>query len=118
MFIKSKHYDKAIQKVTINLGKELGLENAEDASLTFREPTEAEVLDLRSSSTDKERLDVFKQIFKATLLEHDFWEDETVKMDDGEVIDLLFEKVSTTDKLVQDYTTAVFHFQTSGAEGR
>ena len=115
MFVKSKHYANAIQKVTIKLGLELGLESADEAFVTFKEPSENEVLDLRAAENDKDRLESFKALFKATIIDHDFWEDETVKMDDGEVVDLLFEKVSTTDKLIKDYTASVFRFQASEA---
>ena len=115
MFIKSKHYANAIQKVTIKLGLELGLESADEATVTFREPSEGEVLKLRAAENDEQRLEAFKEIFKLSIIDHDFWEDETVKMDDGEVIDLLFQKVSTTDKLIKEYSASVFHFQASEA---
>lgn len=118
MFVREKHYENAIQKVKVELGKELGLDSATEAHVTFREPTEREVLKLKAANDEVERLDVFKQIFVDSLIDHDFYEIEGVKMSAEAVIDLLFEKMDTTDKLVTEYSTAVFRSRMSEAEGR
>ena len=118
MFVREKHYDNAIQKVRVDLGKELGLDNATDVHVVFREPTEREVLKLKAAQDEVERLDAFKQIFVDGLIEHDFYEVEGVKMTAEAVIDLLYEKMDTTDKLVSEYSKAVFLSRMSEAEGR
>lgn len=112
MFVKKKHYENAIQKVKIYLGKELGLESEEDAYIILREPTEREALKLRSADDDAERVDAFEHLFESAIVDHDFWEDETVKMDDKEVVGLLFEKIDTANKIIQEYSKAVFRFRT------
>lgn len=118
MFVREKHYENAIQKVRVDLGKELGLDNATDAHVTFREPSEREVLMLKAAQDDVGRLEAFKQIFIDSLVEHDFYEKEDVKMTAEAVIDLLYEKMATTNKLVEGYSSAVFRSQASEAEGR
>lgn len=118
MFVRKQHYDNAIQKVRINLGLELGLESAEDAYVVFREPSEREVLGMRSAQNDTERVDEFEKIFKQAMKEHNFFEEEGVKMKDDAVIDLLFEKVETANKLMTDYSTAVFRSRVSKEEGK
>lgn len=118
MFVREKHYENAIQKVKVELGKELGLDNATDAHVTFREPTERDVLKLKAAQDEVERLDAFKQIFVDSLIDHDFYEKEDVKMTAEAVIDLLFEKMDTTDKLVTEYSNAVFLSRMSEAEKR
>lgn len=118
MFVREKHYDNAIQKVRVDLGKELGLDSATDAHVTFREPSEREVLKLKAAQDEIERLDVFRQIFVDSLIEHDFYEIEGVKMEAEKVIDLLYEKMDTTDKLVTEYSNAVFLSRMREAEGK
>ena len=116
MFIRAKHYNNAIQKVKILVGKELGLEKEEDASVTFREPSEKEVLLLKVAKDEAERIDAFEDLFKASIIEHDFYETEGQKMDDEAVIELLFEKMDTTEKVIGDYTKAVFSSRMTEAE--
>ena len=118
MFVREKHYDNAIQKIRIDLGTELGLENPTDAHVTFCEPCERDVLLLQSATDNVSRLDLFRTLFENTLVEHDFYEIEGVKMSSESVIGLLYEKVDTTNKLIQEYSEAVFHIRTNEAEGR
>ena len=117
-FIREKHYDNAIQKIRINLGKELGLDKEDEAHVLFREPTEKEVLKIRVAKDDLERVDAFKEIFEAGIIDHDFYEKENVRMEDKAVIALLFEKMDTTDKLITEYSNAVFRSRMSEAEGK
>ena len=116
MFVREKDYENAIQKVKINLGKELGMANEDDAHVTFREPSEKEVLLLKNAKDDSERLDAFKAIFEASVIDHDFYETETEKMEAKVVIDLLFEKMDTTEKLVGEYSKQVFRSRMTEAE--
>ena len=116
MFVREKHYENAIQKVKVLLGKELGMEKEDDAFVTFREPSEKEVLLLKVAKDDAERIDAFKAIFEASVIDHDFYETETEKMENKAVIDLLFEKMDTTDKLVTEYSNAVFRSRMSKDE--
>lgn len=117
MFVRDKDYENAIQKVKILLGTKLGMEKDEDVYVTFREPSEKEVLLLKVAKDDVERLDAFQKIFEASLVEHNFYETESLKMENKAVIELLFEKMDTTDKLISDYSSAVFLSRMSeGAE--
>lgn len=108
MFVREKHYDNAIQKVKIQLGTKLGLESDEDAYVTFREPSEKEVLLLKVAKDDADRLDAFQKVFEESLVAHNFYETESIKMENKAVIELLFEKMDTTEKLIADYSNEVF----------
>lgn len=116
MFVRKKHYENAIQKVRIEVGKELGLESADEAYVIFREPSEKEVIALRSAKDDDERLDAFYNIFCHTLREHNFFEEEGIKMEDKAVVDLLFEKIDTATKLMEEYSTQLFRSRANRSE--
>lgn len=117
-FIRTKHYDNAIQKVKVLLGKELNMEKEDDAYVVFREPSEKEVLKLRTAEDDEQRIDVFHDIFVAGLVEHNFYETEAERMEGEAVIDLLLEKIDTTNKLIEEYTKQVFHSRLTQADER
>lgn len=116
MFVREKHYENAIQKVRVDLGKELGLDNETDAHVIFREPSEREVLTLKEAQDEVGRLEAFKQLFMDSLIDHDFYEIEGVKMTAEAVINLLYEKMDTTAKLVTEYSNAVFRSRMSEAD--
>ena len=116
MFVREKHYKNAIQKVKILVGLELGMEKAEDAFVTFREPSEKEVLLLKVAKDEAERIDAFQKLFEDSLIDHDFYETESQKMDNKAVVELLFEKIDTTDKIIKEYSEAVFLSRMSEAE--
>ena len=108
MFNKKTHYDSAIQKVTIHLGKALNLPEGEDCFVTFREPSEKEVLSLRSAQNgEMEGLEAFRLLFISALVDHDFYDGEE-KMSAEDVINLLYEKVESANQLIKEYSAAVF----------
>lgn len=109
-FIREKDYDNAIQKVRINVGKELNLEHEDDAFVIIKEPSEKEVLEFRTVKDESERIAVFEKLFRNRIVDHDFYEDvnKTKKMANDDVIDLLFEKIDTTNKVISEYSDAVF----------
>ena len=108
MFNKAKHYDNAIQKVVIHLGKALNLPEGEDCYVKFREPSEREVLSLRTANDGElEGLEAFRNIFISALVDHDFYDGDE-KMSNEDVINLLYEKVDTANQLIKEYSNAVF----------
>ncbi|MBO4393406.1 MAG: hypothetical protein J5800_03595 [Spirochaetales bacterium] len=119
MFNRQKHYENAIQKVTIRFGKALNLPEGEDCYVTFREPAELEVLKLRTAQGDAVAgLETIRDILIDSVVDHDFYDDDKTKMTSEEVVKLLYEKVLTADILVKEYTHAVFHSQVSRDEGK
>ena len=118
MFNKQKHYDSAIQKVTIHLGEALNLPEGEDCFVTFREPSEMEVLSLRVAQSDEvEGLEAFRKLFISALIDHDFFDGEK-KMSNEDVINLLYEKVDSANLLIKEYSSAVFPSRASKDEGK
>lgn len=118
MFNKKKHYESAIQKVTIHLGKALNLPEGEDCYVTFREPSEMEVLSLRVAQSEEiEGLEAFRKLFVAALIDHDFYDGEE-KMSNEDVINLLYEKVESANQLIKEYSSAVFPSPASKGEGK
>lgn len=117
-FNKQKHYDSAIQKVTITFGKELNLPEGEECYVKLREPSEIEVAKLRAiEGGELSGIETFKEILSAALVDHDFFDGER-KMTADEVIGLLYEKVDTATKLIKEYTSAVFPSPANKAEGK
>ena len=111
MFNKKKHYESAIQKVTIHLGDALNLPEGEDCFVTLREPSEMEVLKLKATDGGEiAGLEAFREILTSALVDHDFFDGDE-KMSNEDVIGLLYEKVETANKLIKEYTTAVFPSQ-------
>jgi len=118
MFDKKKHYDSAIQKVTIHLGKALNLPEGEDCFVTFREPSEKEVLSLRTAQNgEMEGLEAFRILFISALTDHDFFDGEE-KMSNEDVVNLLFEKVESANQLIREYSAAVFPSPANKDEGK
>ena len=118
MFNKAKHYDNAIQKVVIHLGKALNLPEGEDCYVKLREPSEKEVLLLRTTAEGEiESLEVFRNIFTSALVDHDFYDGDE-KMSAEDVINLLYEKVDTANQLIKEYSNAVFRSRASKDEGK
>lgn len=108
MFNKKKHYDNAIQKVTIHLGEALNLPEGEDCYVTLREPSEMEVIKLKATEGgEREGLEAFREILTSALVDHDFFDGEE-KMSNEDVINLLYERVESATKLIKEYTSAVF----------
>ena len=107
-FYRDQHYDNAIQKVRINVGKELNMEKEEDAYVVFREPSEKDVLRMKDTKDSIDRLDFFRALFEKSVDAHNFFEKEGVRMEDKAVIALLYEKIETTDKLIKEYSEKVF----------
>ena len=117
-FNKQKHYDSAIQKVTIHLGKELNLPEGEDCYVKLREPSEMEVVKLRSiEGGELAGLEAFKEILCSAIVDHDFFDGEK-KMTSEEVVDLIYEKVEAATKLIKEYTSEVFPSPANKAEGK
>ncbi len=121
MFIKSKNYDACIQKVRIEVGSLVGLENDDEAYILLKELPTLQMLKLKESSEQGENqtLALLKDLLPSILVDHNFYEDENAqkKMKHVDVANLIFESLDLTVKVVNEYTHAGFfsHAQSRGA---
>lgn len=112
MFIRNKNYENCVQRVRIEVGKEVGLENENDAYITLKELPTLDMLRLKEATekNEEETLSLFKELLPIIIVDHNFFEDETSgkKMKNEELSSLIFESITLTMKVVQDYTAASF----------
>ena len=112
MFIKSKDYDKCIQKVRIEVGSLVGLEKDDEAYILLKELPTLQMLKLKEGSEkgENETLALLRELLPSILTDHNFYEDENAqrKMRSEDVADLIFESLDLTVKVVNEYTHAGF----------
>ena len=115
MFIKSKDYDKCIQKVRIEVGSLVGLEKDDEAYILLKELPTLQMLKLKEGSEkgENETLALLRELLPSILTDHNFYEDENAqrKMRSEDVADLIFESLDLTVKVVNEYTHASFFTQ-------
>lgn len=95
-----------LKKITIDLSEEL---NCEDVHVTFREPSTSEAFQLRVDD-EAQAVDAFKQLLPTLMIDHNFYADDenTIKADDKEVVEIIFENFQAFQKVLTEYTKAVF----------
>jgi hypothetical protein len=115
MFIKAKDFDKFLVKVKIEIGEFFGLENAE-AYVVFKELDTFNTLKLKEQfeKGEIELLKTIKEMLPAILIDHNFYIDESKKMTNEEVVNLIFDKNTLTTKVVGDYISSVFRLPEQG----
>lgn len=110
MFVKSKNYDKAIQKVRINVGTEVGLEKDDEAFITLKELPTLDMMKLKEvySKGNEELINFFKTLLPIIIVDHNFYATEQKKMSNEELADFLFERTDLTLKVLNTYSKASF----------
>lgn len=110
MFVKSKDYDKFLIKVRVSIGKELGLENENEAFIELKEIPTLETLNLKEMTTKSEieLLQYFKKILPMIIIDHNLYLEENSKMSNEEVVDMVFEKNTLATKVIGDYLEKAF----------
>lgn len=108
MFDVQKDLDKAIQKVTIQIGDLLG-KPKEDVFVTFSEPDTFATLKMNSVDKTKPEALVryFDEIFDSVLVDHNF-QNGDVKASVSEVHKVLFKKFNIVESIVTQYLKEVF----------
>lgn len=108
MFIRQKK--DYIQKVTINFGTLIGEAKDEDAYIVLKEMNTMQTMELNDAH-DKgeiELMNFFREALPELIVDHNLYETETVKMNNNQITDLIFEKLELTSKVISEYTDAVF----------
>lgn len=110
MFIKSKNYDNAIQKIRIEVGKLIGLEEDAEAYIVLKELPTKEMLKLKESNEKgtEEVINFFERVMPYILVEHNFYETEQKKMSNEDVVKLIFERMELSSKVISEYANASF----------
>ena len=120
MYIKSKNYDAAIQKVRIEVGTIVGCEKDDEAFITLKElPTQA-MMKLRDSvkKGESDLMSYMEEVLPEIIVDHNFYVDEQHRMSSKEVTDFIFEKLELTTKVLTEYVNLSFRLSDKGpAEG-
>jgi hypothetical protein len=95
-----------LKKVEVDLSEQL---NCEDVQVTLREPSTKEAFSLRAEDEEK-AVEAFKELLPSLIIDHNFYADdeENVKAGNQEVVDIIFENFQAFQKVLSDYTSAVF----------
>ena len=88
---------------------ELDASFGEDVYIILREPTTEEAFKLRTED-EGEAIKVFKELMADLMVDHSFYEDETskTKLDSKEVADIIYQSFPSYQKVLSEYTGAVF----------
>jgi len=117
MFIKEKDYNNFIVKVRIEIGKELGLAEANEAFVALRELPTIETMKLKDAyeKGEVELLNYFKEILPLCTVDHNLYVTETQKMTNTEVTELVFEKTNLATKVIGEFIDKCFFTQAKKA---
>ena len=118
MFVQKRDYGAFLQSVRVNVGKEVGLENEEDAYLVLKELPTLEMIELRDAyeKGQKELLVFFKTVLPKIIIEHNFYETDEKKMSVDALANLIFERMDLSGKVIGEYSTAAFFTRQSKKE--
>lgn len=110
MFVRQKAYDNCIQKVRIEFGELLGCKEDKEAYIVLKELPTLETMRLNEAHEkgQSELLEFFLGVLPKIIVEHNLYETEEKKMTNEAVVDLIFEKLEVTTKVITEYTEAIF----------
>lgn len=112
MYIREKNYSNAIQKVTIEVGTLVGLEEDKEAYITLKELPTLETLKLKDSTDKGEDILVFfKEVLPQIIVDHNFYENEKKKMTNEDLTEFIFERMAFSTKILKEYSHASFFSQ-------
>lgn len=109
MFIKAINYDKFLVKVKIEMGSFFDMKE-DEVYVVFKELDTFNTLELKDAfeKGETEILKKLKNVLPETIIDHNFYEQENVKMSNNDVVELLFSKNKLTTKVVGEYISALF----------
>lgn len=113
MFVKAKNYESAIQKVKIEVGTLVGLDEDAEAFILLKEMSTTDTLKLRETVANDKRdiLEFFRELLPSIIVDHNFYETEQKKMTNEELRDFIFEKIEFSTKVLNDYSKSAFFTQ-------
>ena len=120
MYRKDLNYNNSLRKVKIEFGTLLGLEKDEEAYVTLKEldtMTTLRLKDVSLSGNQNELMEFFKSIFPGIIVTHNLYETETKLMTKEDVVNIIYEKLELTSKVISEYTSAMFRPVRKGGDG-
>jgi len=120
MYRKDLNYSNSLRKVKIEFGKLLGLEKDEEAYVTLKELdtlTTLKLKDVSQTGNQNDVMEFFKEVLPKIIVTHNLYENETKLMNYKEVVDLIYEKLELTSKVIGEYTSAMFRPVGNGGDG-
>ncbi len=110
MYVQKRNYGTFLRSVKINVGKECGMENEDDAYITLRELPTLEMMNLRESyeKGQKELIMFFKEVLPSIIIDHNFYEEENKRMSNETLSALIFERMELSSKVIGEYSKASF----------
>lgn len=110
MFIKANNYDSAIQKVKIEVGTLVGLEEDAEAFIILKEMSTTNTMKLRESVINDKNtiINFFYDVLPSIIVDHNFYETEQKKMTNEALRDFIFEKIDLSTKILNEYSKSAF----------
>lgn len=119
MFVKNKNYDRAIQKVRIEVGTLVGCEEDSEAYITLKELPTKDMIELRKQSQANDEgsfIEYMRTVLPHIIVDHNFYQTEQKKMSNEEVTEFIFEKLELTSKVLMEYINRSFRFSNGRPE--
>jgi len=110
-YINKRDRQNVITKITIQFGTKLNCPEDSDAEITLREPDEMEILEWAEAKRQGALVAMrfFKQLMPSLVVWHNLMEDETEKMTNEDVVELIFSKQDAANYVSSEWSKAVFH---------
>lgn len=110
MFYKNRNYTAAIEKVKIEFGTLIGCEKDEEAYVVLKELPTMEMAKLTRAQEEsiESLMEFFRKAMPGIIVEHNLMENEEKKMTNRDVVDLIYEKFSLTQVIIEKYSNAAF----------
>ena len=120
MFVRQKQLENCIQRVRINIGKLVGLEQDDECYIILKELPTLEILKLKEAHNEGlgAVMKYFKDVIPYILVDHNLYETEQQKMKNEDVADLIFQKNELTNKVISEYTASAFFTPASKKEDK
>ena len=110
MFYKNKNYTAAIERVKIEFGTLLGLEKDDEAYVVLKELPTMDMAKLTKAQEEsiESLMEFFRKAMPGIIVEHNLMENEEKKMANRDDVDLIYEKFSLTQVIIEKYSNAAF----------
>ena len=120
MFVRQKAYDNAIQKVRIEFGSLIGLEEDKEAFVLLKELPTMEMMQLNEAHEKghTELIKFFREVLPRIIVDHNLYETDEKKMTTEAVTEFIFEKLDVTSKIVSEYASSSFFTPQNKTEDR
>jgi len=110
MFVRAKAYENAIQKVRIEFGTLIGLDEDKEAFVVLKELPTLEMMQLNEAHQKGQAalLGFFREVLPRIIVDHNLYETEQKKMASDDVVAFIYEKLDVTSKVISEYAGASF----------